>query len=363
MYVLILLWVCRRDAFVGIGSNIAIREKTALDAMVHGTEGGEFQACLGGFGHSEYRTFAYDYYSPQEGGRKMRFRTILALALVLVFATSAFAFEAKMQKARKDIGVVPLGDCYLSYYYHCPEPGTGLAYYWYVNTWDENDIFGTCYNIGDQGYGGDPACDPTLAQSLSRILFVEGSGACGGAYPGANSCELDVYCAPEYCCGPTAPVVHLWNSGPYECNVGWNYLEIDPPLCLTDCCLDPQPDCNPSIVVTITMTGYEHIYPEIAFDCPYAVALFGYPWHDIGCLPAVVPRGPCGGPAPAVHGGYIGSYPFQYWPPFPLCDFADSTPDCTQFGYIEWRCTIDLLHSGPTATETSTWGNIKSMYE
>jgi hypothetical protein len=89
----------------------------------------------------------------------------------------------------------------------------------------------------------------------------------------------------------------------------------------------------------------------------------GCAMHEYGCLPALYPRARCSGTEPRVHGGYIGSFPFQYWPPLMLCDGRDTTPNCTEFGAVESAWRIYLICAGPNAAEPSTWGNIKSMYE
>ncbi|MGQ9811662.1 MAG: hypothetical protein ACUVQ7_10035 [bacterium] len=44
----------------------------------------------------------------------------LALALVLVVATSAFAFEKRAVEVRYDFGTEPIYDCILNYYYYIP---------------------------------------------------------------------------------------------------------------------------------------------------------------------------------------------------------------------------------------------------
>jgi len=85
--------------------------------------------------------------------------------------------------------------------------------------------------------------------------------------------------------------------------------------------------------------------------------------HDYGCLPVSYPRGNCSGSAPKVHGGYIGTFPFESWPPVPLLDANDTTLDGSRFGYVELGWTLYVICSGTTASEPSTWSNIKSMYE
>ncbi|MBW2172931.1 MAG: hypothetical protein JRF69_13385 [Deltaproteobacteria bacterium] len=90
--------------------------------------------------------------------------------------------------------------------------------------------------------------------------------------------------------------------------------------------------------------------------------------HDLACLPAVFPRTWAGGMGASVHSGYVGSYPFQYWPPLPLPDGSPYDRDLGErYGFVEaaWRMYFNC--SGPTrlkkGTQPTTWGGIKSLYQ
>jgi hypothetical protein len=292
-------------------------------------------------------------------------RLCIVLALVLVLATSAFALEARQYQLKQDFGTDPLYDCQLRYFYYIPCPTSSS--FWGYYGWLPGDIIGQCFNIGDQGTNAYPPCDPSLAHTLEQMVFIEFTGL-PATYPGLYTVEFDLYCAGEVCCGPQEPVLHLWNSGPYECVYAWNYLDVDPPLCLTPdivCCTEPMPTCAPSVVVTATHTGTDGIYPVWGFDNISSAIGNGCVMHDAGCLPIVYPRTPCGwGSGQEVHSGFIGAYPFEYWPPAAFPDANDTTPyPYTLYGCIEWALQIRLLNTGFTAVETSTWGSIKSMYE
>jgi hypothetical protein len=291
-------------------------------------------------------------------------RLCLVLALVLVLATSAFAIEKKAYQMREDFGTEPLYDVTLNYYYYVPCPT--YSWFWAFTGWTPGEIIGACFNIADEGTGGSGNADPATCHELEQLRILDFAGY-GTYYPGLFTVEFDVYCSPEECCGPTAPFIHLWNSGPIETGYAWNYFPVDTdpdtpeidPLCLTPCwSVDYF-----GIVVTATHTGPEGTYPAWGFDNISTALEVGCIMHDYGCLPALYPRGWCGGPAPKVHGGWIGTYPFEYWPPLMFCDGRDTTPNCTQFGGIELAWRIYLICAGPTANEPSTWGNIKSMYE
>ena len=281
------------------------------------------------------------------------------VVLLLVMATSALALEKKAYQMREDFGTAPLYDCALQYYYFIPCPT--FSWFWAFTGWTPGEVIGHCFNIGDQGTGGWNFCDPSLCQTLEQIRVLDFAGY-GTVYPTMFTFEFDVYCAPEHCCGTTAPFIHLWKSAPLVTHFGWNYFLADPGLCLTPCCLMPRPACEPSIVITATMTGSDATYPAWGFDNISTPVEGGCVLHDIGCLPAVYPRSPCGAVPPKVHSGYIGAYPFQYWPPLCFCDGSDTTPDCSQFGCIELAWRIYIVCAGYTPAATSTWGNIKSMY-
>jgi hypothetical protein len=290
-------------------------------------------------------------------------RLCIVLALVLILATSAFALEKKAYQMRDDFGAEPLqGSTTLNYYYYIPSPCPGgSSWFWAYSGWAPGTVIGECFTIGDQGTVLAPPADPATYHTLTAIRILDFAGY-GTVYPGLFTMELDVYCGQPACCD-VAPVLHLWNSGPLECHFALNVFEIPGEgLCLTDC-YDPAEPFN--VVVTMTMTGTDASYPAVGMDniSSNLTNPDGCPMHDYGCLPAVFPRYACGAAqGPNVHSGYIGAYPFEFWPMDFFCDGADTTPDCTQFGAIEFCWRLYLLESGPTATEPSSWGNIKSMY-
>jgi hypothetical protein len=283
-------------------------------------------------------------------------RFAMVLALVPVLATSTFALEKKAYQMKEDFGTEPLYDCALQYYYYVPCPT--YSWFWAFSGWSPGDIIGMCFNIGDEATGGWGVCDPYVCHEIGQIRVLDFSGY-GTVYPGLFTVQFDAYCAPEACCGPYAPVVHLWSSGPLETHYAWNYFDVHPPLPLTTCWASD----NFGFVLTATMTGSEGGYPAWGFDNISTALETGCLMHDVGCLPVVHPRGACGGIDPKVHTGYIGTFPFEYWPPAEFCDGRDTTPGCSQFGSVELAWRVYMFCSGPDATKPSTWGNLKSMYE
>jgi hypothetical protein len=280
----------------------------------------------------------------------------LVIALVLVLATSAFGLEKKAYQMREDFGMEPQYVSALQFYYYIPCPT--YSWFWAYTGWDPGDIIGMGFPIGEEGTGGWPVVDPLDCQHIDQLRVLDFAGY-GTAYPGLFTIEFDLWCwNPDY------PDMHmwLWNSGPWETGFAWNYIPVDPAV---ELCLCPWGGTHghhlgPVVVLTATHTGTNGIYPAWGMDNISTSVEVACIMHDLGCLPAVYPRGAPG--LGGVHGGYFGNGGFTYNPPLGFLDGRDTTPDGTQFGFIElaWRLYIGCY--GPTSTEPSTWGNIKSMY-
>jgi hypothetical protein len=292
--------------------------------------------------------------SSEEGGCEMRL--CIVLALVLVLASSAFALEKKAYQMREDFGTEPLqNEGWINYYYYVPCPT--YSWFWAFTGWTPGEIIGHWFDSTQEGTGGSGNLDPMSFQQLSTIRILDFAGY-GTVYPGKFTVEFDVYCG-QAACGVADPLVHLWNSGPFETGYAWNYIPVEPYVCIGQC--QEYWEIRP-FVITATHTGTDGVYPAWGMDNISTAIEQGCPLHDYGCLPAAYPRGQCGTGVRAVHSGYIGFAPFQYWPPLAFLDGRDTTEDGSQFGAIElaWRAYFTL--GEPTATEPSSWGNIKSMY-
>jgi hypothetical protein len=281
--------------------------------------------------------------------------SVLLIALLLLTAAGAVALESREFRLRDDFGTEPLYDCYMSYYYYIPCPT--YSWFWGISGWEYGDVVGIFFTIGDVSTSTGEACDPAQCQSLARIRFLDFNGY-GTVWPGIFSVEFDLYCCDEQGC-PIGP--SLWNSGRLDPAYAWNYVDIEPPICITGCSVDPgSPLSAPRVLLTATHTGFEAYYPMWGLDNISWGVDRGCDFHDYSCMPAVYPR-PYNSHYPTMHSGYYGKG-LEYCPPVWFKDQQDSTPDATLYGFIELAWRIYLLCSGPTNVEPTTWGNIKSMY-
>jgi len=287
-------------------------------------------------------------------------KVITVVALVLILATSAYGLEKKAYQMRDDFGTQPLYDCTMQYFYYIPCTTTGGSYFWAYTGWAFNDIIGQFFTVGDVSMdvpttcAPAPSCDPCNAHTIEQLRILDFAGY-GTSYPGVETVEMSIYCADAMGCPVGAP---LWTSDPIEFCFGWNYVPI-PNVCVTTCHTTTAPYCYPRFLITAKMIGSTPAYPAWALDnisSPLGLACL---MHDRGCCPVLYPR-PMNSYYSTIHSGYYGQ-DFQYCPPQWILDGGDTT-DGTTFGFIEFAWKVYLVNSGPTATEPSTWGNIKSMY-
>jgi hypothetical protein len=292
----------------------------------------------------------------------MRFLAITVA--VLAFATAAYGIgkQPVAIQLREDFGAEPLYDCYMNYYYYIPCP-TSSWFWMFTGPFYAGTSIGVLYTIGAfsmgrAGSGCPPylSCDPCGAHVLEQFRILDFAGY-GTLYPGLFTVEFDVWCADQYGC-PVGP--SLWTSGPTEfCAAGWNYIVVNPQLCLSDCYTEIQGTikCYPRFLITATATGTLCTYPAWGFDNISRPLSMSCLMHDAGCCPALYPR-PTVSHYNTIHSGFYGFH-FEYCPPLWFVNPGDTTGDV--FGCIElaWRV---YLKNSYTTTETSTWGNIKSMY-
>jgi hypothetical protein len=283
-------------------------------------------------------------------------QTVAVLALIVIVVTHAAGFEMREFQFREDFGTEPLSDCTLQYYYHVP-CGT-VTWFWAFLDRDYGEILGSFFEIGDVSMYTGTSCDPADCHNLNTVRILD-FGGYGDVYPGWNSIQMDVYCCDEDGC-PVGP--SLWNSGPYDCVVGWNYVDVEPALCLTSCSVAPgPPPLGPRILVTAKCIGTMCFYPAWGFDNVSGNVLRDCEMHDFSSLPALYPR-PYNSHYSRVHSGYYG-VGFEYCPPIWFCDGRDTVyPECLPYGAVELAWRVYLTCDGPSSAEPSTWGSIKSMY-
>jgi hypothetical protein len=118
--------------------------------------------------------------------------------------------------------------------------------------------------------------------------------------------------------------------------------------------------------VTITHDGVDRFGPADNYNAWGTDAISiplqdGCIMHDLGCLPVLYPR-PYASHHNTIHSGYYGE-DFEYCPPQWFKDQNDSTPDASEYGFVELAWRIYIACEGPTAPQPATWSSIKSMYE
>ena len=282
-------------------------------------------------------------------------KACLVPVLLVMLAASAFAFEKKAYTMRDDFGTEPIYDCYMNYYYYIPCPT--YSWFWGFYGWSNGEVIGTVFQVGDVSMFTGVACDPYTCFELEMIRVLDFAGY-GSLYPGLFTVRFDVFCADDDGC-PLGPA--LWSSGPYETGYAWNYVEVEPHLCLPDCAIEWEPSAGyPRILVAATMTGTDCEYPQWGFDNISTPVTGACEMHDYSCLAALYPR-PYTSHYAAVHSGYYGTG-YEYCPPQWFCDGRDTSAACGVYGYIEAAWRIYLGCGGPSQAEPSTWGNVKSMY-
>jgi hypothetical protein len=283
-------------------------------------------------------------------------RLTLCMAVACILASSpAIALEKQAYMMREDFGTAPLYDCALNYYYYVPCPT--YSWFWAFTGFNVGDVIGAWFEIGDLGTGDWEICDPLECHTLEQIRVLDFAGY-GIVHPGIFTLEFDIFCSDKYGC-PVGP--SIWNSGPVNTGYAWNYFEVDPPVCLTPCATDPgPPPAAPRILVTATWVGSDATYPAWGTDNISTPVLDGCIMHDYGCLPALYPR-PYVSHYPTMHSGYYG-HDFEYCPPQWWKDANDTTPDGSQYGFVDLAWRIYITCSGPTETEPTTWGDIKAIY-
>ena len=278
---------------------------------------------------------------------------VIAVVVVILAASTAVGLDRYQMQMRDDFGADPLYDCALQYYYYIPCPT--YSWFWAFTGWEVGDIIGKWFYVGELGTGGYPECDPFDCHKLEQIRVLDFAGY-GQVHPGLFTIEFDVYCADDFGC-PVGP--SLWNSGPQETGFAWNYYAVDPPISICPCTVIGLE--YPRILVTATHVGAQGVYPAWGTDnisTPIEQACI---MHDYGCLPAYYPR-PYNSHYTSMHSGFYGNRAFNYCPPQWFVDGHDTTPDATVYGFVELAWRVYVICSGPTETESSTWGSIKSMY-
>ncbi len=279
------------------------------------------------------------------------------VAIMLVVATLASAFEGKAFVMREGFDPEPLYDCALQYYYYIPCPT--YSWFWCLFGWERGDVLGAWFTVGDNSTGGYEACDPGACMALESFVVLDFAGY-GTLYPWDYTVKFEVWCADEYGC-PVGPV--LWSSGPYETHLGWNHVYVDPPLSVCDCVVNPEPPSAPRFLITAKHIGIYADYPAWGFDNISYSLQQGCELHDISSLPVLYPR-PYNSYCSTIHSGFYAREDFMYCPGSPIWfkDLYDTTAAGTHYGYMELAWRAYLLCGGPSRTEATTWSKVKALY-
>jgi hypothetical protein len=273
----------------------------------------------------------------------------IAFMLIFTLATSAVALEKQAYQMREEFGPEPLYDCRLNYYYYVPCPT--YSWFWGFSGWVPGDVVGCWFQPGDQGTSGFDPCDPDSCILIDQFRILDFAGY-GTVYPGLFTVEFDIWPANSEGCivGPV-----LWNSGPVETFLGWNYIVPSSPVNIYPWDI---------ILLTATCTGTEGQFPIWAIDNVSTPVLYGCELHDYCCLPLLYPR-PYSSHFSTMHSAYYGNgtpeCP-QDW----FLDSRDTTHDGTMWGYAELAWRLYFICSGMSGIEPqqpgTTWGSIKAIY-
>jgi hypothetical protein len=284
----------------------------------------------------------------------MRSTAIVFAICALFLVSPAWSFESRAFQLRDDFGIEFLDGCALCYYYYIPCPT--YSWFWAISGFDAEDMVGAWFQVGDISMYGFEACDPAECHTLEHFSVVD---LYWPVTQYRSLVEFNVYCSDEMGC-PVGP--SLWRSGTVELRYGWSDISVDPVLSICGCCVDPgEPPAAPRLLITAThLTPDWCDLPIWGFDNISTAVENGCDMHEYGCMPALYPR-PHSSHYSGIHSGFYGQE-FEYCPPQLFKDPNDTTPDGTQYGYLELLWRIYLGCYGPTVTQPATWGGIKSMY-
>lgn len=281
-----------------------------------------------------------------------RWVPVMTLA-ALCLATCSYGFDKKAFKVKDDFQTAAVDDCFLQYYYYIPCPTD--SWFWGFYGWVPGEKIGTFYTIGDMSTGAFGVCDSSACQHIVGFRVLDFAGY-GVVYPGMFTVRFGIYCCTAEGC-PVGPP--LWESPPTETEKYWSSVMIEPPLCVTDCCVEPSPPVSPRILLTATHIGTDCTYPQWGLDAISSPLEGACAMHDAGCLPALYPR-PGSSYYSIMHSGYYG-VDFAYCPPIWFADGADTGLGAPTYGYLELAWRLFVRCQGP-AIEPTSWGQIKAMY-
>jgi hypothetical protein len=277
-------------------------------------------------------------------------RILVSTILVLAFATTSYAVPHNVAEYGQlpEKNYSPASElCWLYYYNFC----SGWVYYWTgycYGSWapdaQNTPKIGTCFDLA--------GC-PDNCRHLDAVVW----GAKRFTPYGFADCEI--FCADEHCCPVGAPIMGIYGQS-VDIATPWQvFLFGNEPLCV----------CDPygKFIVMITMigggsqiSGYSDINaynmdPNLGGSCETEWRCSG---HSYCYLSLVDYCATYGMPGPMWVSG----------PGYGCTNFPAIPPGCHNYFYstgffTEWLIDAYINCLGPTATEESTWSEIKALYK
>ncbi len=276
-------------------------------------------------------------------------KILLCAFLVLAFAATSFAIPVRtqdFQAPQKEMRAAE-EDCWLYYYNRCTSwmwGWGGYCYFGWVDAYTVNGMnpaYGTCFDLAD--------C-PNDCRHLTDVCF----GCFFANSYGVN--DVEIYCANE-CCAPVGEPLGGVYGTPTNPLTYWHYFNFG------ELALCPCDELFGKFVVVVTdmdpLSGAnvplsENFAQDMAAGCMV--------WDCFDHHSFVFVNGY----------DYVLNYgmPCPFWvsgPGYGCTNYPTIPPGCHNYFYstggpCEWLIDAYITCLGPTATESSSWSEIKSLY-
>lgn len=277
-------------------------------------------------------------------------KILLCAFLVLAFAVTSYAIPVRTEiKAPQKEMRAAEEDCWLYYYNRCTTWMWGWGGYCYFGWADAGNLgmfpsYGTCFNLND--------C-PWDCKNLTDVCW----GAFFANEYGFN--DVEIYCAND-CCTPVGEPLGGVYMTPTDPSTYWHYFNFGQ----LELCPCVEPGYWSQFVVVITdrapLSGAnvpltENFNMDMAAGCMVWECFDNHSYVFVNGYDYVANYGM---PCPFwVSGPGYGCWNFPTIPPGCHDYFYDSGGPC------EFLIDAYITCLGPTATESSSWSEIKSLYK